>query len=96
MVGGGGSSSVIDWTSSLKLGLIPASLLLQIPFSFIGFLQVSGRKSPDSSFRSEKVLKKGYDKVGRVNQPFSALTRTHTLSLCVLIEPVQENRCRGQ
>ncbi|XP_058494914.1 protein ENL isoform X1 [Solea solea] len=27
--------------------------------------KVSGRKSPDSSFRSEKVLKKGYDKVGR-------------------------------
>uniref|UniRef100_A0A3B3ZSV5 YEATS domain-containing protein n=1 Tax=Periophthalmus magnuspinnatus TaxID=409849 RepID=A0A3B3ZSV5_9GOBI len=27
--------------------------------------QVSGRKSPDSTFRSEKVLKKGYDKVGR-------------------------------
>uniref|UniRef100_A0A3Q3KHD2 Uncharacterized protein n=1 Tax=Monopterus albus TaxID=43700 RepID=A0A3Q3KHD2_MONAL len=29
--------------------------------------KVSGRKSPDSTFRSEKVLKKGYDKVGRVN-----------------------------
>lgn len=27
--------------------------------------KVPGRKSPDSSFRSEKVLKKGYDKVGR-------------------------------
>ncbi|KAM6963389.1 protein ENL [Aplochiton taeniatus] len=27
--------------------------------------KVSGRKSPDPSFRSEKVLKKGYDKVGR-------------------------------
>ncbi|KAK7888868.1 hypothetical protein WMY93_024428 [Mugilogobius chulae] len=27
--------------------------------------KVSGRKSPDSTFRSEKVLKKGYDKVGR-------------------------------
>lgn len=27
--------------------------------------KVSVRKSPDSSFRSEKVMKKGYDKVGR-------------------------------
>ncbi|XP_034036047.1 protein ENL isoform X2 [Thalassophryne amazonica] len=27
--------------------------------------KVSGRKSPDPSFRSEKMLKKGYDKVGR-------------------------------
>lgn len=53
----------------------------------VSVLQVSGRKSPDSSFRSEKVLKKGYDKVGRVNQTFFALTLTHAhvVFVCVFL-----------
>lgn len=60
-------------------GLITASLSVCPPlsyqllhFSVVSELQVSVRKSPDSSFRSEKVMKKGYDKVGRVNQTFYA------------------------
>lgn len=51
-------------------------------------MQVSGRKSPDSSFRSEKVLKKGYDKVGRVNQTFYALTLTHTQCFNALMNSI--------
>lgn len=53
-------------------------LFFPSPFSCDFYLQVPVRKSPDSSFRSEKVLKKGYDKVGRVNQTFyvSTLSRT--------------------
>lgn len=64
---------------SIDGGLITASLSVCPPpsyhllhFSVVSELQVSVRKSPDSSFRSEKVMKKGYDKVGRVNQTFYA------------------------
>uniref|UniRef100_A0A669EYQ5 MLLT1 super elongation complex subunit n=1 Tax=Oreochromis niloticus TaxID=8128 RepID=A0A669EYQ5_ORENI len=60
-------------TNPPNRGLITASISMPPPpppyhllhFSVVSELQVSVRKSPDSSFRSEKVMKKGYDKVGR-------------------------------
>uniref|UniRef100_A0A3P8PGX4 YEATS domain-containing protein n=1 Tax=Astatotilapia calliptera TaxID=8154 RepID=A0A3P8PGX4_ASTCA len=49
----------------LSISMPPPLSYHLLHFSVVSELQVSVRKSPDSSFRSEKVMKKGYDKVGR-------------------------------